>query len=156
MAPLQPSPPTRPKTKLSNIDALAQASFLIQGTLERHASERGFSLIQTRLLGVLRDRQPTINELAQLLELDKSSVSGLVERAERRGLVQRTRSTLDRRSVLVAITDEGLTLVNEVAKRFEADVAALLKPLAASERATLIRLLGSVLVAHAAERGVDF
>jgi DNA-binding MarR family transcriptional regulator len=123
--------------------------------LERRAGEHGFSLIQTRLLGVLRDRRPTINELATLLGLDKSSVSGLVYRAERRGLVRRIPSAVDRRSVQVALTEDGRALASKVSARFGADVAAMLGPLTAADRATLTRLLSRVLVEHAAARGVD-
>lgn len=141
--------------ELSTVDALAQMSFLVQGALERRVGERGFSLIQTRLLGVLRDRRPTINELAKLLGLDKSSVSGLVDRAQRRGLVARVPSTLDRRSVLVALTAEGRARASEVSARFEADVAAMLEPLTAAERAALTGLLSRVLVEHAAAHGLD-
>jgi hypothetical protein len=36
-------------------------------------------MIKTRLLGVLRGK-PTMHELARLLDLDKSSVTGLVDR----------------------------------------------------------------------------
>lgn len=147
--------PAPPKAELSTVDALAQISFLIQGALERRANERGFSLMQTRLLGVLRDRRPTINELAALLELDKSSVSGLVDRAERRGLVRRIPSTVDRRSVLVDLTKDGRTLVREVAAQFEADIAALLEPLTPSDRAALTGLVSQVLVAHATGIGVE-
>jgi len=123
--------------------------------LERRAGEHGFSLIQTRLLGVLRDRRPTINELATLLGLNKSSVSGLVDRAERRGLVRRIPSAVDRRSVQVALTEDGRALASKVSARFGADVAAMLGPLTAADRATLTRLLSRVLVEHAAARGVD-
>ena len=42
------------------------------GLLERRAAEHDLSLIQTRLPGVLRDRTPTMNELARFLGLDKS------------------------------------------------------------------------------------
>jgi DNA-binding MarR family transcriptional regulator len=38
-----------------------------------------------------------MNELGRLLGLDKSSVSGLVDRAQRRGLVARTVSAIYRR-----------------------------------------------------------
>jgi DNA-binding MarR family transcriptional regulator len=123
--------------------------------LERRAGQRGFSLIQTRLLGVLRDRRPTINELATLLGLDKSSVSGLVDRAERRGLVRRVPSTTDRRSVLVDLTKDGCALANKVAAQFGADVAAILGSLPAADRAALTDLLSRVLVNHATGRGVD-
>src|SRR6185312_17156750 len=92
------------RKQLSPVDGLAQLSFLIQGLLERRAAEHDLSIVQTRLLGVLRDRRPTMLELAKLLGLDKSSVSGLVDRAERRGLVARIPSAADRRSVLVGLT----------------------------------------------------
>jgi MarR family transcriptional regulator, lower aerobic nicotinate degradation pathway regulator len=141
--------------ELSTVDALAQASFLIQGTLERRAGEQGISLIQTRLLGILRDRKPTMNELAQLLGLDKSSTSGLVDRAERRGLVKRLPSQIDRRSVRVSLTPEGRALVGAVAHDFDQDIAAIVDPLDPAERATLTALLARVLVAHAAGHGVD-
>lgn len=155
-SPPQNSPSTAAaQHELSTVDALAQTSFEVQGLLERRAAEHGFSLIQTRLLGVLRDRSPTINELAELLGLDKSSVSGLVDRAQRRGLVQRNPSTVDRRSVLAQLTAEGRALVGDVAARFEEDVAAMLAPLEPTERAALTALLSRVLVAHAARQGVD-
>jgi DNA-binding MarR family transcriptional regulator len=141
--------------ELSTTDALAQASFLIQATLERRAAERGFSLIQTRLLGVLRDREPTINQLAELLGLDKSSVSGLVDRAEKRGLVTRRPSPTDRRSVQVVLSEAGTRHIAEVAAGFTRDLTELLEPLAAEDRRTLTTLLSRVLVSQAAGRGID-
>jgi MarR family transcriptional regulator, lower aerobic nicotinate degradation pathway regulator len=141
--------------QLTTVDGLAQLSFLIYGILERRAAEHGLSIIQTRLLGVLRDRKPSMNELARLLTLDKSSITGLVERAERRGLVVRVPSTADRRSVLVSVTDDGRSLVSDVSARFEADVWMLLDSLPASDRDALSGLVSRVLVAHAAGRGID-
>lgn len=139
----------------STVDALAQTSFLVRGALERRAGEHGISLIQTRLLGILRDRKPTMNELAQLLALDKSSTSGLVDRAERRGLVRRLPSQIDRRSVRVSLTPEGRTLVQGVTTAFGTDIAALVDPLGLDERETLTALLSRVLVTAAAGQGDD-
>src|ERR1700733_11817508 len=83
---------------LGLVDALAQLSFLIQATLTRIAAAHDLSFVQIRLLGALRDRHPGMNELAKLLGLDKSSITGLVDRAERRGLVRRTVNPRDRRA----------------------------------------------------------
>jgi MarR family transcriptional regulator, lower aerobic nicotinate degradation pathway regulator len=141
--------------ELSPADGLAQLSFLIQGVLERRAREHDLSVIQIRLLGVLRDRTPTMNELARLLGLDKSSVTGLVDRAERRGLVARVPSTSDRRAVLVSLTDRGLSLAFAGAARFDEDVSLLLQRLPPSARETLTRLISRLLVAHAADEGID-
>ena len=121
--------------------------------LERRAGEHDLSIIQTRLLGVLRDRRPTMNELARLLELDKSSITGLVDRAERRGLVERVPSTADRRAVLVGLTD-GRSLVSDAAARFEADVSGTAR-VPAVRAARPRRLVSRLLVAHAADHGID-
>ncbi|HUY58455.1 MAG TPA: MarR family transcriptional regulator [Solirubrobacteraceae bacterium] len=141
--------------ELDMVDALAQISFLVQGTLECRAAEHGISLIQTRLLGILRDRKPTMNELALSLGLDKSSISGLVDRAERRGLVRRVPSQLDRRSVRVRLTEPGRLLVQAVAAAFADDVAAMLEPLPVEDRTALVGYLSKVLEAHAATHGAQ-
>jgi MarR family transcriptional regulator, lower aerobic nicotinate degradation pathway regulator len=141
--------------QLDPVDGLAQLSFVITGMLERRAAEHDLSLAATRLLGVLRDREPTMHELARLLDLDKSSATGLVDRAERRGLVVRVPSPSDRRAVLVRLTDAGRALVAGAADLFAADVTAMLGGLPARDRATLSRLISRLLVARAAGHGID-
>ncbi|GAA2637229.1 MarR family winged helix-turn-helix transcriptional regulator [Paractinoplanes durhamensis] len=141
--------------QINTVDGLAQLSFLIQGALERRAAEHDVSLIQTRLLGVLRDRRPTMQELAKLLGLDKSSVTGLIDRAERRGLVTRVPSPTDRRSSLVDLTDRARELIVAVSAGFEADVTAMVGRLPEQDRTDLTDLIGRLLTAHAAAHGVD-
>lgn len=143
------------RVRLSTVDSLAQLSFVIHGALERRAGAHELSMIQTRLLGVLRDRRPTMNQLAALLELDKSSVSGLVDRAARRGLVERVASATDGRAVHVTLTRRGRALATRIAAEFEGDVDALLRPLGATQRRTLADLAARVVAADAEARGVD-
>jgi DNA-binding MarR family transcriptional regulator len=137
------------------VDGLAQLAFVIHGTLERRAAEHDLSMAQTRLLGVLRDRQPTMNQLAKLLSLDKSSVTGLVDRAERRGLVTRLPSADDGRAVLVALTDEGRAIVSQTAADFSADVLALLDLVPRADRVALQGIVSRLLAAYAADRGLS-
>jgi MarR family transcriptional regulator, lower aerobic nicotinate degradation pathway regulator len=141
--------------QLDPVDGLAQLSFVVAGLLERRAAEPDLSLAATRLLGVLRDREPTMNELARLLELDKSSVTGLVDRAERRGLVERVPSPADRRSVLVRLTGTGQAEVAATRALFAADVTAMLGRLPKRDSEALARLVSRLLVAHAASHGID-
>jgi MarR family transcriptional regulator, lower aerobic nicotinate degradation pathway regulator len=144
-----------PRAQLDPVDGVAQLSFVIMGMLERRAAEHDVSLAATRLLGVLRDREPTMNELARLLGLDKSSVTGLVDRAERRGLVARVPSAADRRAVRVSLTGEGRSLISAAAGLFATDVSALLGHLPARDREALSRLVSRLLVAYAAEHGIN-
>jgi MarR family transcriptional regulator, lower aerobic nicotinate degradation pathway regulator len=149
-----PSAPAA-RGQLDIIDGLAQLAFVIHGMLELRASEHDLSITQARLLGVLRDRTPPMNELARLLGLDKSSISGLVDRAERRGLVIRIPSAEDKRAVLVGLTDQGRSLVTQAAARFGADLTAMLDPLPPSDRDALAAIVSQLLVAQAASHGVD-
>lgn len=77
-------------TDLGIVDALCQLSFKVHAVVGRVADDNDMSVVQVRLLGILRDRDPGMLELAAFLGLDKSSVTGLVTRAEARGLVQRS------------------------------------------------------------------
>jgi MarR family transcriptional regulator, lower aerobic nicotinate degradation pathway regulator len=140
---------------LGLVDALAQLSFAVQGTLGRIAATHGLSIVQARLLGILRDRSPTIMELARFLQLDKSSVTGLVDRAQERGLVRRTASTFDRRSVQVMLTVAGLELVDRATAAFEAEVEVLVADLSVARRAGLSSTASHVVVADARRRGID-
>jgi DNA-binding MarR family transcriptional regulator len=117
-------------------DALVELSFLVQATLARLASEHDLSLTQVRLLGILRDREPGIVELADALSLDKSSVSGLVDRAQRRGLVRRASSkTTDGRAISVVLTAAGRRLASRFTQQVEEALATLVADLSPAQRA---------------------
>lgn len=104
------------------------------------AQRHDLSAQQAQLLLRLDPEAPTsMRQLAQLLGCDASNVTGLTDRLERRGLVERRAIPSDRRVKQVAVTAEGMAL----AQRFRAEVAAesLLLPLSEAELDTLGSLL---------------
>lgn len=127
------------------MDALVQLSFQVQRILAAVGAEHDLSIIQIRLLGILRDRQPGMLELGQHLGLDKSSITGLVSRAEKRGLVQRTPSPHDGRGVLVALTPAGRRLAEQGEMQITRRITELTKVLNATQRKEFTQL-ASVLV----------
>ena len=140
---------------LGLVDALAQLTFAVGGALGRIAAEYGLSVVQARLLGILRDRRPAVTELARYLQLDKTSVTKLVDRAEDRGLVRRAPSPRDGRSVLVALTPAGRRLIDQAAAAFESEVADLVAGLSPAQRSGLSASATQVVVADARRRGFD-
>jgi len=131
---------------LSPADALAQLSFHIQRAVEECAGQQGLSAVQVRMLGILRDRTPLMSELGTRLGLDKSSISGLVDRAEKRGLVERFRSPRDGRAVHVRLTDEGRLRASRGEADFEARMSLLLRHLDVADQRTLIGLVSTLVV----------
>jgi len=134
------------------VDALAQLSWHVQAQITDAASAYGVSSSLLRLLGILRDREPEMLELARHLQLDKSSVTGLVARAEARGLVERAAGTSDRRTVVVRLTDSG----RDLAVALEADVqerlGVVIDGMSAGARRDLVTLVDSA-VPHPGSSG---
>ncbi len=137
------------------MDGLVQLSFLIQAVLGRVAAGADLSMLQARLLGVLRDREPGMAQLARLLELDKSSTTGLIDRAERRGLVRRVVVPEDRRAFRVVLTDEGRQLADRLGREVGRQVAAVTDDLSDTNRRRLSLLASQIVVRDAALHGVD-
>jgi DNA-binding MarR family transcriptional regulator len=126
-------------------DALVEMSFVIQDLLGHVADRHQLSLTQVRLLGILRDRDPGMLELARYLNLEKSSVSGLVDRAEQRGLVQRKPGAEDGRAVHVSITPAGRAIAEQIQTALTQPLTDLLQHLPPRQRAQLTRLLRNIL-----------
>ena len=141
--------------ELGIVDALVQVSFLVQTMLGRVVAQHDLSVIQLRLLGILRDREPAMQELARFLSLDKSSVSGLIDRAERRGLVRRTTTPADGRVIRVTLTPDGRRIGEAVSAEVARQIDGLVENLPAVARAQLAHLVSQILFADAGRHGVD-
>jgi DNA-binding MarR family transcriptional regulator len=127
-------------------DALVQMSFAVMGRLTQLAAEEGMSLSQLRVLGVLRDRRPRMADLASGLGLDRSSVTGLIDRAERRGLVERVAEEGDGRVVRVSLTEEGQRSAERMTARMSELLSDVLAPLSPETRTSLLQGLEAALV----------
>jgi DNA-binding MarR family transcriptional regulator len=122
-------------------DSLVQVSFAVIAMLNRVAAEQDLSLTQLRVLGILRDREPTMAELAGYLGLERSTVSGLIDRAVQRGLVRKTTDAVDGRSVRVSPTAEARRLEARVIAGIGELMAPLTDRLTSSEQKRLTTLL---------------
>ncbi|MDR5653603.1 MarR family winged helix-turn-helix transcriptional regulator [Ruixingdingia sedimenti] len=65
----------------------------------------------------------TMSELSRLLLVSNGNATTVVDRLEKDGLVRRTPSTTDRRTVHVALTDEGLRVFEGLAADHEAELS---------------------------------
>ncbi len=129
---------------MDTTDALVQLSFQVQRILTAVGAEHDLSVVQLRLLGVLRDRTPGMLELGRHLGLDKSSITGLVSRAEKRDLVRRLPSPHDGRGVLVELTPLGHRLTRQGAAEIDRRIAELTARMSAADRARLTALAAAL------------
>jgi DNA-binding MarR family transcriptional regulator len=123
------------------VDLLITTSFVTTALMGRLGARHGLSLTTVRLLGILWDRRPRMSDLADHLGLEKQTLSGLIARAEQRGLVTRAPDPDDRRATNVVLTPAGVKVVEQLRAEGIRDLAPLLESLSAADRRTLQTLL---------------
>src|SRR5690348_9705670 len=75
---------------------------------EAAAAKHALTGAQARVLSLLSPGPTPMRRLAQQLKCEPSNVTGIVDRLESRGLVERRLDPADRRVKLAAATEEGL------------------------------------------------
>jgi DNA-binding MarR family transcriptional regulator len=109
------------------------------------AAEFDLSPVQCHVLHVLEpDRPVPMGRLAERLACDASNVTGLVDRLESRGLIERRASASDRRVKVLVLTPAGTKVRLQLQKRL-ATPPDPFQRLSPSERQTLVRILERLL-----------
>jgi len=100
-----------------------------RATIVATAAEHDLSPMQAFALRRLEPGRPLpMNELADVLGCDASNVTGIVDRLEVRGLVERRADERDRRVRNLAVTAEGAAVREDLLRRMHtppAEIAAL-------------------------------
>ncbi|WP_034627409.1 MarR family winged helix-turn-helix transcriptional regulator [Cellulomonas cellasea] len=127
--------------------ALIEASSLLKHAVEQQLQDAGgLSYVQFQLLATLGDAPGGSRRMTDLADGVVYSRSGLTYQAqmlEKRGLVVRTPSLEDERSVTVTLTDEGRAVLGGVLPGHVAVVDdLLLAPLSREDVETLADILG--------------
>lgn len=126
--------------------ALVRSAFLVNAVYAESGREFGLTPQQGQLLCVLMAQPFGMGELGTMLGLAKSSITGLVDRTERNGLVRRESDPKDTRAVRVALTAQGRKLAEEFYAETCRRVEKLPTGLTAAERDVLAGLLGRVVL----------
>lgn len=127
------------------VDGLVQTAFMTMAVLSKVGADHDLSLTQLRVLAILRDRRVGMTALADYLGLEKSTMSGLVDRAEKRGLLERAPNGEDGRAVDVLLSREGIKLADRLYAQVQRSLSPLTGKLAAAEQNRLRALFERML-----------
>ena len=97
-----------------------------------------------------------MSRMAELLDVSLSNATGIVDRMEERGLVERVRVPDDRRIVLVRIAPRGIEALEEIEAVKHDRIAAILSHLNAAQRERVAASLDDIRGAVLAEFGDDY
>jgi Transcriptional regulators len=149
---------TQPPLEVTDVDAiLTEVSGWI-GDLRCSSMGRlvqgHVSLSQMHVLWLLQHHgEMSMSRLAELLDVSLSNATGLIDRMEEHGLIERVRVPDDRRVVLVRPTPAGLRAMSETETTKRERMRNVLGRLPASERPIVLAALRSLRRALSAEAG---
>ena len=112
------------------------------GYVDARIGKLGLTVPQAVLLREM-ERPMAMNEVAGRMHCDASNLTGIVDRLESRGLIQRQTRAGDRRVKELVLTEKGRHVRTEVVAVI--DRTPGISALSPDERATLHRLLGRAL-----------
>lgn len=127
---------------LETIIYLSTESRRITKELARRAELTGPQLTVVKLLEQVGEL--SLSELSERIRAQNSTVTGIIDRMEREGLVVRERSKEDRRVVHIKLTPKGAGIARDIPLEPMEIVKGALESLSAQEMRDLVRLLGKL------------
>lgn len=134
--------------RIGVVSALVRSTFLVNAVYAESARRHGLTAQQGQLLCVLMAQPYGMGELSAMLGLAKSSLTGLVDRTERNGLVRRVSDPRDTRAVRVELTPRGGALAETFYAATCRRIDELVAGLDVAERNALADVLGRVVTAN--------
>jgi DNA-binding MarR family transcriptional regulator len=125
--PMNTAEDTKPPMKkvasdVADFIMFTQRSFLLD--LSRELNRGNVSYAQFFLLGYLSsEQQLTMTDISRKMGHSTAAATGLVDRLEKLGYVQRLHAADDRRKVMVQITTKGIQLVQQLRDNLASNVA---------------------------------
>ncbi len=128
---------------------LTRASLATTAVMRRALAEVGFDRVRPAYLGALMclwsEDGRKVGELGRCAGLEPSTMTGLVDRMERDGLLQRQPDPTDRRAWRVFLTDEGRHAEQPVTEVVTTTLERMTDGLDDDDTETFKRILGQVL-----------
>jgi len=151
-------PPVETATKL--VDAVVEELHGMIGSLRCAGTGRmvkaGISMTHLHILWVLEHHGDLpMSRLAELLDVSFSNATGLIDRMEERGLVERVRVPDDRRVVIVRASAEGARQRDEIEALKQGRMRAILERLNPEQLTRIHGAIGDLRNAVIEEIGTD-
>ena len=94
------------------------------------------------LVHVYRTGETSMSRVAEYVGAPLNTATGIVNRLEKRGLVERWRSEQDKRVMVVRITEQGKRQVASVIEAVGSTVGRIFEDLTDEERSVLLKVIG--------------
>lgn len=129
--------------KLADFILFSQREFLLN--LSRELNRDNISFAQFFLLSYLAtSKELTMTDIARKMGHSTAAATGLVDRLEKLGYMERTHAIDDRRKVMVRVTAKGLDLVSRLRDELQSQIADAMVETSTSDAASFMSSYGTL------------
>ncbi len=130
-------------SRLADFIMFTQRSFLLN--LSKELNKGNVSFPQFFLLGYLANEDfLTMTDISKKMGHSTAAATGLVDRLEKLGYVQRLHAQDDRRKVMVQITRKGIDLVERIREEIVTSLVDLMEDLDKEDQEALLRTYSKI------------
>jgi DNA-binding MarR family transcriptional regulator len=130
-------------SRLADFIMFTQRSFLLN--LSKELNKGNVSFPQFFLLGYLANEDfLTMTDISKKMGHSTAAATGLVDRLEKLGYVQRLHAQDDRRKVMVQITRKGIDLVERIREEIVTSLVDIMDDLDKEDQEALLRTYGKI------------
>lgn len=124
---------------------LMQTSKAIHERIKEEMASNKLGITEFSVLEVLYQKgKQTIQQIGHCILISSGSMTYVIDKLEKRGLLSRNACPDDRRVIHVTLTDEGYELMNEIMPKYHEFVYDMFEGLNSNEAETLVELLKKV------------
>lgn len=117
----------------------------ILGLLDQHIIDSGYSLTEARILfEISKTDVCTANQLCSLLDIDRSYMSKIINKFEKKGLINRSVCNTDNRNIEIHMTEKGTEVFHTLNDRANKQIEDLISKLNIEDCEKLIAGIRSV------------
>lgn len=116
------------------------------GFLDSGYLDTEYSIAETRILFEIKMHEKCIqSDIAKTLHIDKSYLSRLIKRFDKNGLIEKDKSSEDKRAAYLVLTEKGTMETERLMKRTNTQIQAKISELSSDERDALCDALNTVI-----------
>ncbi|HEQ98340.1 MAG TPA: MarR family transcriptional regulator [candidate division Zixibacteria bacterium] len=144
-------------TEIKYSDQVIVALRRIMRAIDLHSRRlvQDYSLTGPQLLllqSIMKNRETSLGELAKTASLSNATVTGIIDRLERRGLVERRRGSRDRRQVFVRGTESARKILENAPPLLQEKFLAEFSNLDESEKTQILNSLNRIALMMGADK----
>jgi DNA-binding MarR family transcriptional regulator len=122
-------------------EAIMKLNKLYRSVFDQYLKDFTLTKAQLMVIGEIYEQRKTIGQITEAIQLSYSTVSGIIDRLERDGWIERVRDQEDRRVIWIQAKDKIREIRSTITTYHESIIAPILEEISTEEKEGILHSL---------------